>query len=261
MVKDLYVVLVEAATFGPIATYTLYSTVSASTYLLPPPTTLVGALAYAYLRSRNNFRELVSNGVSPAVELVKSGTVLYAVAGVDEPFTLVQTVERVYQHIYLRDEYRVRMDMAYTVGVHSSIAVRRLYMLFIVSDKDMARYCYAITRVGRKESLVAVESVEVAPLSSVVTKNRYCETYFYFPLSIAEEYGPPGMWTQIDMPTLVQENFVKKSVVVERFVLPKPFTLKRATVKLNESGVVLKMRSKDRVFEVPIPKSVAEARG
>jgi CRISPR-associated protein Cas5 subtype I-A len=257
--KELYAVLVKTSTFGPIATFVPYSTVSANTYPLPPPTTLVGALAYAYLRSRNNFRELAGDGASLASELIKSRTVLYAVAGVDEPFTIIQTTERVYQHIYLRAEHRKRIDMAYTVGVRSGTILKNLYMFFITYDSELAKYCYAITRVGRKESLVAVENVEITPLSRAITESRYCETYFYFPLSIAEEYGPPDMWIQIDMPTLVQENFAKRGVVTEKFVVPKPFTLTRATVRLNESGVVLKVRSGDKVFEIPVPRSIVEA--
>jgi CRISPR-associated protein Cas5a/b/c len=257
--KELYAVLAKTSAFGSLATFVPYSTVSANTYPLPPPTTLVGALAYAYLRSRNDFRELASDGSSLASELLKSRAVLYAVAGTDEPFTIIQTTERVYQHIYLRAEHRKRMDMAYTVGVRSGTILKNFYMFFIVSDSELAKYCYAITRVGRKESLVAVENVEVTPLSKAVTEGRYCETYFYFPMSIAEEYGPTDMWMQIDMPTLVQENFAKRGIVTERFVVPKPFTLTRATVRLNESGVVLKVRSGSKVFEIPVPRSVVEA--
>jgi CRISPR-associated protein Cas5a/b/c len=257
--KELYAVLAKTSAFGSLATFVPYSTASANTYPLPPPTTLVGALAYAHLRSRNDFRELASDWSSLASELIKSRAVLYAVAGADEPFTVVQTTERVYQHIYLRAEHRKRMDMAYTVGVRSSTVLKSFYMFFIVSDSELAKYCYAITRVGRKESLVAVESVEVTPLSKAITDSRGCETYFYFPLSIAEEYGPPDMWIQIDMPTLVQENFAKRGVVTEKFVVPKPFTLTRATVRLNESGVVLKVRSGDKVFEIPVPRSIVEA--
>uniref|UniRef100_A0A7C5UTE3 Type I-A CRISPR-associated protein Cas5 n=1 Tax=Ignisphaera aggregans TaxID=334771 RepID=A0A7C5UTE3_9CREN len=256
MSRELYAVFVEVTVFGPIAVYIPYSTTSTNIYLLPPPTTLVGALAYAYKRSLNNFKELDEDGSSQALEIIENGDVLYASAGIDEPYTVSRSIEKVYQHIYLRSEHWKRSEMAYTVGVRPSIITRKLYILYIVANGNIARYSYGITRIGRKESLVAVDNVEIAPLKSVVSKSRYCETGFYFPLSIAQEYSPKDMWIKVDMPILARENFMKKSIKTEKYVVPKPFAFRKASVQLSESGVAIKMKVRDKTMEVPIPRNI-----
>jgi CRISPR-associated protein Cas5a/b/c len=256
--KELYTVFAEVTTFSPISIFTPYTSTSANTYLLPPPTTLVGALAYAYKRSLNDFKELDDNGLSPALEMVEKSLVLYASAGVDEQYTLIKSVERVYQHIYLRSEYWSDIGMAYTVGVRSAVITKKLYIFYIVSNEDVARYSYSIVRIGRKESLVSIDSVVVVPLKEVLSSEKSCDTVFYFPLSIAKIYSPKDSWISVDMPKLTRENFEKKSIVTEKYVVPKPFVFAKATVELNDNGAVVKMNVGSKVFAIPIPREVAE---
>jgi CRISPR-associated protein Cas5a/b/c len=255
--KELYAVLVEISTFGPISVFIPYASTSANTYLLPPPTTLVGALAYAYKRSLNDFKELDEDGSSPAFEMIDKGLVLYASAGVDEQYSFTKSVERVYQHIYLRSKYWSDVDMTYTVGVRSATIARKLLAFYIVSSKDVARCSYGIVRIGRKESLVSVDNVVIAPLKEVLSNERSCDTVFYFPLSIAKKYSG-DTWIEVDMPKLVKENFEKKTVVTEKYVVPKPFAFSRATVELNEYGVTIKMNVCGNIFAIPIPRKVTE---
>jgi CRISPR-associated protein Cas5a/b/c len=257
MAKELYAILVEVTPYNFLSTYTPYASTSANVYFLPPPTTLVGALAYAYRRSLGIFKELRDDGASDAVELVEKGIVRYTAAGVDEHFTVANTVERVYQHPYLRKKYWKKEEMTYTVGVRSHVFLRRLYILYIVTSKEVARYSYAITRIGRKESLVSVDKVLVAPVKELVDyKSETCETGFYFPVSIAKNYTPKDAWIEIEMPKLVKENFIKKTVAVERFAVPKPFTFSRATVELEKNGAILKVGLDNKVFAIPVPKDV-----
>lgn len=258
MSRDLYAVILEITTFGPISIYTPYSTTSANTYFLPPPTTLVGALAYAYKRSLNDFKEIVDEGVSPAVKLIENKEVLYASAGIDKPYTFTKSVERVYQHIYLRPEHWKKLDMAYTVGVRAAIIVDKLYAFYITSNKDIARYGYGVTRIGRKESLVSVDNVCITPLRDAVSRGRVCETGFYFPLSIAKDYGEKDIWIEIDMPTLSRDNFLKRSLITEKYVLPKPFVFRKTVVELNDAGIAIQIKCGGKEMEIPIPRRVVE---
>lgn len=260
MAKELYAVFVEASVFSPISVFTPYATTSANTYLLPPPTTLVGALAYAYKRSLNDFKELAEDGTSPAAEMLEK--VLYASAGTDEPYAIVKSIERVYQHIYLRKEHWSKADMAYTVGARSAVIARKLYVFYILADKTIAKYSYGIIRIGRKEALVAVNDVVVEPLEEVLAEGeKSCDTVFYFPLSIASEYSPRGSWVEVDMPKLARENLAKKSIVTEKYVVPKPFVSTKATVSLNDGGAVVIMRLGGKSFAIPIPRDIIARRG
>jgi CRISPR-associated protein Cas5a/b/c len=256
---ELYAVIAEVTPYNFLSVYTPYSSTSANAYFLPPPTTLVGALAYAYKKSVGDLRELRDDGASPAVELVEQGLVRYAVAGVGEPFTIVNTIERVYQHPYLRKQHWKREEMTYTVAVRQQVLVRKLYILFIVASYSLARYSYAMTRIGRKESLVSVDRVFVAPVKELVDlSKKWCDTSFYFPLSIAKDYDPKDVWVEVEMPTPAKENFIKKVITTERFVVPKPFTstLVKATVELNENGAVLSVNLDGKLLEVPVPRKV-----
>ncbi len=260
MSKELYAILAEVSTFGSIAVYTPYTSVSANTYLLPPPTTLVGALAYAYKRALNDLRELDVNGYSPAVELVQKKKVLYAAAGIVKPYTVSKTIEKIYQHIYLRKQHWKIAEMAYTVGVRSVVLVDKLYILFVTSTKDLTKYCYGITRLGRKESLVAVERVIVAPVKESLRKREFCETSFYFPSNIARDYSPKDAWIKSAIPTLHLDNFIKRTAVVEEaYIIPSPYIDRKATVHINENGAILEINTNDgKRLEIPIPRTVIE---
>ncbi|MEL9941019.1 MAG: type I-A CRISPR-associated protein Cas5a [Ignisphaera sp.] len=257
MAKELYAVLAEISTYGTISTYTPLASISAETYLLPPPTTIVGALHYAYKRASNDFKELKDAGYSPATELVEGKRVLYAAAGIAKPVTVSKTIEKLYQHIYMRKQHWSRTQMAYTIGVRPVAIVDKLYIFLIVNGEDLAKYCYAITRLGRKESLVAVDNVISVPVEKALTSERFCETGFYFPHKIAKEYSPKGLWVEVDMPALHRDNYLKKSIVLERYVMPAPYSDVKATVHLNENGVVLSIRSADgKAIKIPVPKEV-----
>lgn len=260
MNKELYAVLAEVSTYSSIAVYMPYASISAGAYPLPPPTTIVGALSYAYRRSLNDLRELMADGCSPAVELVEKKKVLYAAAGILKPITISKAVERLYQHVYLKKQHWKKPEMAYTVGVRPIVTVDRLQIFLIVSDKDLARYCYGMTRLGRKESLIAVDNVVVVPVREALTQNRLCDTAFYFPRSIVKDYSPRDMWMEIDMPILHRDNYSKRTTVLETYVVPKPYTGVKTTVELNDDGVALSIRTADgRVAEVPVPRRVIEA--
>jgi CRISPR-associated protein Cas5a/b/c len=153
----------------------------------PPPTMLLGALAYPYLRERGvpDVVYVDSKPCSPAVKMIEK--VHYASAGfygrVEQ-----RTLERVIQTFYLRKQHLPDLKKLWGVAQRgfTSYADDRLYLFYIVSDFELAKYAYGITRVGRKESIVVVRNVVVKPLEELVSSERDGSTIFYTPKDCAK---------------------------------------------------------------------------
>jgi CRISPR-associated protein Cas5a/b/c len=252
-----YALLVEVIPHSPISVFVPFSSAAAESFLLPPPTTLVGALAYAYLRAQGSVREL-EDGASAAVKLLEK--VEYAAAGVWGGYVFFRAAERIYQHPYLRSEYQRDLGTAYTVAPRAASLFNRLLLLYIVKDESLAKYAYGIVRVGRKEGLVSVANVACEDVESLERANA-CSTRFYFPRRIARDYG--GFYEIQLLPTLSEKNFEKRAsraeeVDREEFVVPKPPGLDAIAVTLNEQGVALRLEASTGVVEVPVPRSAVE---
>lgn len=253
-----HVLLVEVAPHSPVSVFVPLSSAAAESFLLPPPTTLVGALAYAYLRTQGSVKEL-EDGASAAARLLEK--VDYAAAGVLNGYMVFRTVERVYQHPYLRSEHRREMGMAYTVAPRAAALYNRLLLLYITRDRDLARYAYGITRVGRKEGLVSVLNVVCEEVGKVVSPSTACSTTFYFPKSIADSLSGPHEVQRL--PVLSRRNFEKQVRTIEdldreEFVVPKPPALSKLSVTLNKEGAVLRVETSVGLVEVPVPRAAIE---
>lgn len=253
-------ILAKASLFASLSIYTPLSSLSSDVYPLPPPTTLLGALAYPYNRYSSELRENI-DGCSTATKIFKS--IIYAAAGSYKPYTVTRTIERVYQHPYLRKDHWNKLGMAYSIAVRPIAIARELYILYIVRDDDadmLKRFVYGITRLGRKESLVAIDEVDIKPIHRIATHGRRaCSTRFYFPKRIAVEIPPQGRGDLmvLDMPIIARENFCKGTTpVTERFIVPSPFTESAIDIELNEYGVILRMEFDGRILEIPVPKDV-----
>lgn len=243
-----YVALAKVRAPTGISIYYPLTTTSAPNYPLPPPTTLVGALAYPYLRTKI-FVELVEdseNVYSPAILILDK--VIYATAGA-EGWTVSKDAERVYQLIYQRKDRWKSLEYAYSVGVRGSVYYLhdKLYLLYILTDKELTNYIYGITRIGRKESLVSIEDVIVEELEKTIKAvgSGTFETYFYLPEEIATCVNSEI----IALPKLTKENLGRAtSPIVERYHLSKGLGPIRGNLK--SSGALLEVDG----FEIPVPK-------
>ncbi len=252
----MYAVFVELNVFSQYSTYLPSTSASSEAYPLPPPTTLVGALAYPYTRLKYGVREYI-NGYSPAIELINE--VKYASAGIplDEIIVPTKNIERLYQHIYLRPDYRRDVGRAYTVGVRPVLYANKMYLLYIVrgSKPDIIKYSYGIIRVGRKESLVSVNKVYVYKVDDIISSDKVCETKFYFPSRIALNWVEKDVsGTEINMPAIRKENFGKGKIYYEKYVVPIPFSLNPIRVAINDKGLILKINNTC----VPVPGDIIE---
>lgn len=245
-----YAVLVKLKVPYGISVYYPQATTTAPAYPLPPPTTLVGALAYPYLRKISNSEvELVGGRpYSPARKLL--GKVLYASAGA-EGYSVSRDVERVFQAIYLRREYWGRAEMLYTIGVRGVIYYLddNLYLLYVVSDRSLADYAYGIVRLGRKESIVTVEDVIIEKIEDVVKAvgRGSFKTIFYYPIRVAT--GCQEGAYIVHMPKLSEVNFTStKLPETEEYCVPRGVVAS----ELREGGALVSIGELD----IPVPREV-----
>uniref|UniRef100_A0A7J2TCD2 Type I-A CRISPR-associated protein Cas5 n=1 Tax=Ignisphaera aggregans TaxID=334771 RepID=A0A7J2TCD2_9CREN len=185
-----YFALIELQTFSPISISAPLTYLSSPVYPLPPPTTLIGALAYPILRESLNELE---QGCSTAKKLLEHVT--YAVAGAGG-YVMSRSIERMYNTIYQKpnrwaiDKKHESHPLRWSILVAGYVQYlnNSLYVLYISKDKNILRYVYGISRVGKKEGVVSVEKVLIDEVSKYIVRDppSAIETIFYTPSYIAE---------------------------------------------------------------------------
>ena len=272
-----YGVLVEVEPAGVIrVTQPIFSR-SSDSYFLPPPTTLVGALAYGYLRSKHILMDVVykdGNPYSPAILILDR--VLYACAGAEPVYTYVRQQERVSTIIYQREvrrrvlakislgeqlskreenELENALRLAFDVVTRGTSLFDRLYLFYVLADKELVRGLYGIIRIGMKEGLVAVNRVEVFDnIGALATDKRVSiNTIFYAPRNIVVG-ALNGI--KVSMPIIHEHNFGKFEVPVqEDFYVPAPYSISQMIVDLRANGVALYLKDLDT--HIVLPKEYA----
>ena len=158
----------------------------------PPPTTLIGALAYPYMRYRNDYREIVfirGKPHSPAVELLDK--VKYAVLGFPSPLAIqVTDINKYYTYAYLRKEHRRNEKMwSSVVGVTKTYSPVKAIIAYLVNEKYtelVEKIARGITRIGSKESIVSVTRTSV--VKKPVEKNvKLAKTMFPTPVHAVKQ--------------------------------------------------------------------------
>ncbi len=156
----------------------------------PPPTTLIGSLAYPYLKLKNP-REIEYIGdkpYSPAVKLLN--TVKYAVLGYLQPSTTdIVDISKQYTYAYLRSKYKKdRSFWSSAIGVGKTYSPTHGVIAYIVDDNEANKLyeaAWGITRIGSKEGLVAVRNVRLASLE-ILDDKGIVETIFPVDAAYAE---------------------------------------------------------------------------
>ena len=169
----------------------VYTSAASRPYPLPPPTTLVGALAAAYARIKGLSEVTIKNEIlySRAVELINK--VLWATMKIYSYAAMYSDMGRLVRTHYLRDEYRrdpKRWFGVSSVGkVYTSSAFRILYILRGANDLPYDVLGRSITSLGSKEGLVHIRNSRIA--RAVVTNKKYdVETPYYTLRRLVENY-------------------------------------------------------------------------
>jgi CRISPR-associated protein Cas5a/b/c len=245
-----YAVLIKLKAPYGISVYQPQASTTAPAYPLPPPTTLVGALAYPYLRKSISLEvDVIGEKLySPARRLL--GKVIYASAGAEGHFRS-RDIERIFQVIYMRKEHWDKYEMFYSIGVRGVTYYldENIYIFYIISDPSLLNYVYGIVRLGRKESIVVVEDVVIEKLENAIRINDKdsFDTFFYFPTRVANCPGETAYTSH--MPKLSEINFTSiKSPETEEYCIP----LKKIHSELKGGGALISIDE----FEIPVPKEV-----
>ena len=228
--KNYYALLVDIdlPTLSVLPPYVL----STQSQPAPSPTTLIGALMSAVRRHRDG----VLDETAPIEEVVKEAFgegVLYALFWVP-PYATTLTLERAFTMTYqkpdraklLNEEYVIKClddlltieDTGTTKGV--SKECRKLYdyviskmwgvaprglvtyastahVLFITTNRDLGRWAWLITRVGRKEDIAFVRNVSTYNLCDLVVSISGSVNYrtrFYIPTRLVTTAANSRRW-------------------------------------------------------------------
>jgi len=228
--KNYYALLVDIdlPTLSVLPPYVL----STQSQPAPSPTTLIGALMSAVRRHRDG----VLDETAPIEEVVKEAFeegVLYALFWVP-PYATTLTLERAFTMTYqkpdraklLTEEYVTKClddlltieDTGTTKGVSKecgklydyviskmwSVAPRGLvtyastaHALFITTNRDLGRWAWLITRVGRKEDVAFVRNVSTYNLCDLVVSINDSVNYrtrFYIPTRLVTTAANSRRW-------------------------------------------------------------------
>ena len=182
---------------------------SRMTMKAPPPSTLLGALAYPLARSLDWSEVLLGDGkeVSGADRVRKF--VVSAHAKLSSSLAVKADINRVFWFDRHPQRKEVKTDAIALERVYTSpvpgARESEMELIYIVRSEPASRVLgekwvplleaggWSLTRVGQKEGLVSVEDVKLA--EARVLEGNKVKTSFYFPLEAC--FSPPrGSWIQ-----------------------------------------------------------------
>lgn len=196
----------------------------------PPPTTLIGALAYPYFKyiGLNKEIEFINNKPhSSSVKLLEY--VKYASMGYLNPMTTqIVDINKYYIFAYVRDDYR-KDETRWTsvIGVGKTYVLSKAVVAYLVEreySELLSKIAWGISRIGSKESIVSVNKVYLITEPSVLKQTSKFETVFPTPASIVKKCDraekvvfwktTPEVYSKITQPltNIYEEYFVPKPI-------------------------------------------------
>lgn len=244
-----YALFVELDVFFDVSVYYPQTSQATPSYPLPPPTTLVGSLAYPLNREKGVLEVVTTpeeQMCSSAVKLLDD--VHYATSG-SLGYVTYKSLERIHQHLYMRKEHWKHIDLAWSVAPRggSTFLDDKLYVLYITKNPELASYAWGITRIGRKESHVIVRDVNLFRLEDLATEKLEESTYFYVPATIIHSCTN---YIEVNMPTLSRENYCAGVTPrTEKFYVPMFHDSMKCELD-KDKGIFIRIKD----MYVPIPK-------
>ncbi len=228
----------------------------------PPPTTLLGALAYAIAREEGiEVRLEGSTLYSYATQLLSVVPwTTYRFLDVD-PSVLIETrdISRVLMAPYTRsDNVYPGSIYVWAVQTHGKIYApcTTLEILYIVRSDALdkiSRAAWGITRLGTRESIVSVQLVE--PLEAETVENNVVETSFGFPRSLATPVEGSFVESRLSIPS---RDWYALGIVRDVGRYLEDFVIPINTVKAKLSGRGTALRIGKPGLYVVIPREVAK---
>lgn len=163
---------------------------------LPPPTTVLGALAspYAKYKKLPEASRIGTRVYSTAVELLLNGVIKYCTSGITDPLAVkysdvARNIMLIYQRHKVKDYHFAVQAMGKVYAPLLGDELKsKLLLAYVVNDEYVeliTKLAWGITSVGSKEGLVSVDDVTVHDLK-IVEHKKVVETPFITPTNVAE---------------------------------------------------------------------------
>ncbi len=203
-----------------------FQTASPQPIPYPPPTTLVGALAAAYARWKGYPETLLFNGrpYSFAVRLLLDKMVYYVSAGY--PYggvVLYRDLMRVLALPYLQQK---TPDYWFSVQAFGKAYTPTILDIVYLVDRnycdELASAAWGINRVGSREGMVSIKSVELYDPCKCIVEEDIVETPYYVPVRLVEPYRSCEVYPMWKLDPLVYTNVSPKDYykITEYYVVP-----------------------------------------
>ena len=221
------------------------------TYLVPPPSTLIGAFVKGISSVLNlpecctmSSRRRISIGsiVAKFLKCFKLSAFKFNPSSEVRPIKYADMI-RVLRGPYLRKTYAESITRRFGVST-----IGRIYyphggfsIIYIIDDdalkevlrdfkvtedplKIIIRAAFSIVSIGSKESIVSISDVKIGSVKCV--SNSEVTTSYYFPSDAVERINPPDSWTIVEFYSIKDSIFkfhgVQKAVSTEliKYVVP-----------------------------------------
>ncbi|MCX8186883.1 MAG: type I-A CRISPR-associated protein Cas5a [Sulfolobales archaeon] len=234
---------------------------------LPPPTTVLGALAspYAKYLKLPEVVKVNNRNYSTAVKLLLDDVVRYSTSGLmDSTAVKYSDISKNIMLIYQRHKGKEYYFAVQAMGKVYTPTMRESLLLAFIVNKDtelMSKLCWGITAIGNKEGLISVYDVATYDLKLIENTNQLIETPFITPSRIARcEAG----CVEIDLCTLSTDSYISGKVCTkEPYLIPVYREVKdlyggSMSVRADKGASIVEVPLETRKTYLLIPKEVVE---
>ncbi|MEM1983564.1 MAG: type I-A CRISPR-associated protein Cas5a [Sulfolobales archaeon] len=191
---------------------------------LPPPTTVLGALASSYARyfKLPEIIKINDNIYSTAAKLLMDNIIKYCTSGLMEPAVKYSDISRNIMLTYQRHKQKDYHFAVQAMGkVYSPSNKGGILLAYIVNKEYdlISKISWGITTIGSKEGMVSVYDVITTDIKKVeIRKNQIIKTPFITPADIARcEKG----CTEVSLCSLSPDSYLAESVCrEEKYLIP-----------------------------------------
>jgi len=260
---------------------------AAHPYTVPPPSTLMGALAFGIAQLHLRKPEcLYEDGKLYSFTVKVFDHTLWATMslGGSSLVTPSSDMIKMFSLIYQRGE-RHKLEywekgMWFGVRGHGKMynPNGNFKILYVINDRlideigseqNLIKAAYQISRLGSKESIVNINSALLSTKLEVMRDKRPLRTSFYFPTELAEDVADAVIVT---LPKTLKSSFIispREALSLslhENYYLPAlqlGYLRPREAIvrKLSKNGVAFRASFEDREILFIAPKSLAEKLG
>jgi len=244
------IVLVKAKTLWGFSTRYPTQTAAQDSIPLPPPTTVLGALALQYARY-SRLPETTTLGTklySSTVNLLTNKIIKYCTSGIKYPSVVKHSdVNRSIMLIYQKHkEFKYHFAAQAMSKAYTLIPENPILLAYIVEDSYVeliSKLAWGISSVGSKEGLISVTDITIHDLK-IITKN-IVDTPFITPSNIVECVKD---CMEVELCVLTPESYLADSICKSgKFLIPVHGGIR------DLFGGTMRVRISDNAVAIEVP--------